>query len=333
MMMWDLRDLTFTINFPTFTPVGCRIVFSSKSTIRLKEMNHFIIRITWILVVPMFTLNMEGQNILEQSTTKKPDWYSGKTKIESQFFQYFVGHGSGMYIDSAKLAAIQDVLLEFSQNIGTEYLVGTESYSEIANVQANGQIKTYTNFEFKGKIKGKEQSFSIPCLTIVEYYWEKVRTDIQPIYHYWVLTRVSREEKNCNMPFNKKYGGSAVWRSALIPGWGQIYKHEKIKGYFILGSEVSLIATALVSQYLYSSNYDYANKSTNPLIRQEYFTRGDNWASIRTITAVSAVAVYLFNVIDAIASKGKKRYSKVDRFQILPNFTDNRSYITLKINL
>jgi hypothetical protein len=275
---------------------------------------------------------LDGQTILEQSTSKKPEWYSGKTKIESPFFQYFVGHGSGTSIDSAKLTAIQDVLLEYSQTIGTEYIVGTESYSEIKNVQADGQIKTYTNFEFKGKIKGKEQSFSVPCLSVVEYFWEK-RNDIKPIYHYWILARVSREEKNCTMPFYKKYGGSAVWRSALIPGWGQIYKHEKVKGYFILGTEVSLIATALISQYLYSTNYDYANKSTNPLTRQEYFTRGDNWANLRTITAVSAVAVYIFNVIDAIASKGKKRYSHVERFQILPDFTDNRNYITIRINL
>jgi hypothetical protein len=104
-----------------------------------------------------------SQQIVDKSDNKKPSWFSGNNNIESKYFKYFVSQGRSTSIDSARKNAVQNVILEYAQSLGTEYIVGSESSVDIMNIQNNDSIKTTSSFVFSGKVKGKEQNFRIPA--------------------------------------------------------------------------------------------------------------------------------------------------------------------------
>ena len=132
-------------------------------------------------------------------------------------------------------------------------------------------------------------------------------------------------------------GPAPIWRSALVPGWGQIYKEQKFKGYVLLSGEVLFLAGALISQNLSNYNYDEAVKNIKtPNVYLYHLDKSDTWSSMRNMAFIGAGAVYLYSFIDAIASKRKPNYTASlnnKRFQIYPAFYQNTYCVGLNIKL
>ena len=133
-------------------------------------------------------------------------------------------------------------------------------------------------------------------------------------------------------------GPAPIYRSAIVPGWGQIYKEQKAKGYTLLVSEVLFVAGAFVAQNLYDYNYNKAIKSRkNPATYIFYLDKSDAWATMRNMALVGAGAVYIYSFVDAIASKRKLKnsYSLLNnkRIHVLPLYTGQSYLLSLNINL
>jgi len=132
-------------------------------------------------------------------------------------------------------------------------------------------------------------------------------------------------------------GPAPIYRSAFVPGWGQIYKEQKTKGYVLLASEVLFVAGAFVSQNLYNYNIDEAiknQKNTNTYLF--YLEEADKWYAIRNTAFIGAGAIYVYSLIDAIASKRKPKYTAFlhnKRYQISPAYYENTYCLGLNINL
>lgn len=55
----------------------------------------------------------------------------------------------------------------------------------------------------------------------------------------------------------------AVFRSLLIPGWGQIYNRQPVKGFMVMGAEIGLFGAALAYHLLGEKAYsDYTSKTS-----------------------------------------------------------------------
>jgi len=278
-----------------------------------------------------------SQQVIDKSDKSKPQWFSGNSNIESTTFQYFVSQGTSVSMDSARKNAIQNVIFEYAQGLGTEYIVGSESSTDIMNVTENNTEKTTTTFTFSGKIKGVEQSFKIPCFTIVEYYWERELYNGIPQYQYWILVRIPYKERDCNLPFYKSRGSSAFWRSAIVPGWGQMHVGYKTKGTVILTTTVVLLSGIATSQILYVSNWNNYTSALNLGNTNDaavYKSNADDWYLIRNINLMALGGVYVFNIIDALTKKGVNIYASDDsKFKISPSVCFNSAMLTLKIKI
>lgn len=278
-----------------------------------------------------------AQQVIDKSDSKKPGWFSGNTNIDSKFFKYFVSKGTSSSIDTARKLAIQNVLLDYAQFLGSEYVVNIETFNKINNTQDNGNIKTTTSFEFIGKIHGKEQSFTIPCFTIVEYYWEREMFNGKSQYQYWILVRIPYKEEDCNLPIHPNFAKSALWRSAILPGWGQMYIGYKTKGTIILTTTAILVSGFTTSQILYANNW---NNYTNSLKlgrsddAQVYKSNADDWLLIRNINLVALGSVYVYNLVDALTKKGVNVYTSNNaKMELYPSICFNSAVLTLKIKI
>ncbi|HPW65625.1 MAG TPA: DUF5683 domain-containing protein [Salinivirgaceae bacterium] len=257
------------------------------------------------LALPSISYSQISTN---RSADKKPVWLRGSSAIESSDFMYFVGEGSGSTVDVARKSAIQNVILQYAESLGTSYIVGSETEMDISETKIGDEYHRIEDYQFSAKVKGEEQRFTIPCLSVVEYYWERSSYGGSG-YQFWVLVRIPHSKRDCNKPFYKSYGGSAFFRSAILPGWGQLYKNEKTKGYVIMAGTLTLASVSLVSYTQYTANYSYAKQTQNYDMMTQYINTGDNWATISTVTGIAAGALYIYNLIDAIAAKGEKRYA------------------------
>lgn len=92
----------------------------------------------------------------------------------------------------------------------------------------------------------------------------------------------------------------ALWRSALVPGWGQFYNQQPLKGGLVAGLEAGLIAGAVVFHVLGAraeSRYDWdLRESTAERERaeQHYLTR--------SLLVVLAAGVWMYGALDAYLS-------------------------------
>ena len=107
------------------------------------------------------------------------------------------------------------------------------------------------------------------------------------------------------------YGLGPLWRSVVVPGWGQYYKRHKTKAWLIFASEVALVPTAF---YLESrGNKERQEASLNyrwPAIQDYHNNRADQFHNVSRAAWLAAAGIYVYNLLDAGLTTGTKRYYK-----------------------
>lgn len=122
-----------------------------------------------------------------------------------------------------------------------------------------------------------------------------------------------------------------LWRSALLPGWGQMQKQQKAKGTSFMITTGVLLVSTLTFQTLYSINYDNYLKELkygNTKNAEIYKSNSDALYMIRNVTIIGFCGFYGYNLIDALTSK-RKNY--VTSLNFYPNFYENQYYATMNI--
>jgi hypothetical protein len=93
---------------------------------------------------------------------------------------------------------------------------------------------------------------------------------------------------------------------AFVPGMAQFHKGSTLKGGLIVGGEIALIGGIIITESLRASNISKINTTHNAADKQNYINNADSYETMRNVMIGGAVALYVYNVIDAIATKGKK---------------------------
>lgn len=196
------------------------------------------------------------------------------------------------------------------QNAGFQKGVAVQSnydtkeaeHSVVINGEHNNVTESY--FTATSTIKGKE--VEVQGIKIDEY-WE--RRDDGKVYLTTLFARSQNDVKPRfdNVKLTTKYGMRGFWRSAIVPGWGQLYKGSTVKGSLILGGTAVLIGATIYTDCMRA---DYAHKINKTHIaenKRAYATRRDNFTTGRNICIGTLGALYVYNLIDAIVAPGARR--------------------------
>lgn len=244
---------------------------------------------------------LSAQKTVRKSEKMRPVWLSDKTpRPTNATFHYRVVEAEGKTLEDAR----HNCLLVLSEDVERTWKVSGQGSQDIREVQANGDIDSRTVFTYHYDVAGEEVSVTT---TRYDEYWECRSYPDGMRYHCYMLFGVAdtAQPDFDRLAFTRKYGARGLWRSLIIPGWGQMYKGSTVKGLCILGGEV-LLATGIIVTENQRSSYVKKMKE-QPQHLQTYNTKADNWSNARNVCIGATAALYIYNIVDALVANGRKR--------------------------
>ena len=234
----------------------------------------------------------------------KPQWITrGVPESKSPSYYFISAEGMGASLEAAR----QMALVNLSSRLEHERGLVIESTTTGGSVQhREGNTSTYTSHrEFSMTAKESGKQISMRC-RVIDEYWEQNGGQ----YNCHVLYTVADQNQQGQGSYDDKitlttsYGARGLVRS-IIPGWGQIYKGSTAKGACILAGEAACVVGIILCE---SERADYRKKSKEqPKFFKEYNTKSNNYEIGRNVCIGAAAALYVYNLIDAVASKGARR--------------------------
>lgn len=227
----------------------------------------------------------------------KPRWLSTLPIASNNTFEYKV-----VTIDAGNISEARGLVpQELTHYLETSKKVQITSVSKETLNSSNGSTSEETSFNLKAIVEGAP--INIVAKIIDEYTENNGRSNT-----YYFLCAVGNP-KASSVNFDKvqitdKYGAKGLWRSAIVPGWGQMYKGSKGKGIAILGAEAVAVGGIVALESMRSSYVTKMHKQ--PQFAQQYAAKASNCKNIRNGFVAAAAAIYVYNLIDAIAAPGAR---------------------------
>lgn len=264
-------------------------------------MNYRSFRI-FILILIGSTIQSHAQN-----SALKPQWIGNTPRSHSGF--YFVEVHSDMA--NSLSGARSSIMQELSAGVERTDKVSVKEIYEDRSTQtytSTGTRHSSTDY-YQLNLSVDGESRPIRSRRIDEYYKTSFRGGSK-VLDYYAIYAVEKSGYNADfsdISTTSSYGARGLWRSAIIPGWGQFHKGANLKGGLILGGCAALTAGIVFTE---NQRSDYMRKiaQTHDVNQiKNYSTKADHFATARNICIGAAAALYLYNLIDAVAAPGARR--------------------------
>ncbi|PXV58815.1 hypothetical protein CLV62_14427 [Dysgonomonas alginatilytica] len=296
-----------------------------------------MIRLTFFIALFLFYLPciyIHADNPILTSEKLKPDWLVNNLPVPTNnSFYYQRVQAEAISLDNARQAAFKQLVnyIDQTNNVKITGDIVTRSSSQKNNTGINESINNEYIYTYKIESEIMQLRFRK-----IDEYWELIKSaEGHQLYRYHSLYAISNNFENTNfdnVSFTYKYGGHALWRSAIVPGYGQIYKGNVTKGVCIIGGEVLFIGGIIFTENS-RANYRRKAKETYDINKiRTYTDKADNYETARNIFIGGAVALYIYNLIDAVATNGRKKTLVSKNIHFSPTVTSEYRGVLLNIN-
>lgn len=158
----------------------------------------------------------------------------------------------------------------------------------------NGQRTTYTiSFDNNGSRE------VVYAQRVDDYTQLEDFVDNSFIYHFYQLYAISNPGVTApqfdDFSISRYYNAGVATALSIIPGMGQIYKKQNLKGWIFFATDIALFGTLVFSEI---ERHHYQNKRTtdkNPNWHNEITT----FKELSLFTAIGGVALWVYNIFDA----------------------------------
>jgi hypothetical protein len=241
-------------------------------------------------------------------------WVYGDLPSNKGFYTYKVVQGQGDDLLKARKNTIQNLVFELGSERGVR--ISSETISRV-HESIEKESTSFTS-DFTEETVIKQGGFEAVFSKIDEYYEVVRQSDGRLYYNVWHLYTIGSNSKTTPKPnYTTKYTfKNAGFRSALLPGWGQFYKKKNTKGFVFV-----VAAAASVGTYVYANNqYNYNNnrlaESSSLDLKKEYSKRANNFQSVKNMSLGAMGVVWLWSIVDAIATEGNPNYASTSNFDM-----------------
>lgn len=284
-----------------------------------------------ILFIAFVCIVQTNAQVIRKSNDFPPPWRSGDMpKVNTQTYYLKEFQGEGKTLTEARDNAILGLISDIAQNKGVTVTGSQLSEIKAQSLQGNYSENEKTTSTYKIQSDGFYASFEL-----MDVYWEESRIGGRSEFYCWALFEVALDpstKKFDKIQFTTDYGFAPVLKSAIVPGWGQFSKMQKIKGYSIFGAEAILLGVGLVAENMRISNINRSKNTRDVKYIKQYLNDADSNETLRNISFATAGAVYVYNLIDAAVSKGAKHYVTNNHLSLIPCIDSNSAGMSLVYN-
>lgn len=274
-----------------------------------------------------FCFGQECLCAVEKSDKLKPVWLRTVPRPgNSSYYFKVVYTDAGTHLSEARVLARKELAMsiERSEHIKIDETLDYRSQESVTTGEENAEI----GYTFKVRAEGKSQNLHYER---VDEYWESSLENGKRVVRLYTLFAVGSQAGRVQIDHFKRetrYGARGLVRS-VIPGWGQMYKGSMVKGGCILGGEILLAGGIIIAENLRASYIKKRNE--NPRQMKTYNTKADNWENIRNVCIGGAVALYVYNLVDAIVAPGAPRLvrEKQKSLSLIPVWTPQYNGMSL----
>lgn len=263
-------------------------------------------QITFAMFILLFAVNMAVS--AQSSTELRPSW-AYATPVPPAGANYFLSWGVGEGYDeqSATNAAWADALQKSLHELG---VVGITQQD--INAVATQGINAVVKFNrMKRRVVSATEPIVLGGNRMKIYILIQVQRNVNGADDFYSLNTGSFRDRNFDKRL-KEYNASITGRypfsgRVFVPGWAQLHKGSKGKGIFFILAEAACVGGIVATESMrasYESKYDSTHDADK---KRSYANKADNCANLRNGFIAGAAAIYLWNVIDGIAARGKRK--------------------------
>ena len=236
------------------------------------------------------------------SAGSKPQWVSkGEEILNTQRTNdtYYFKVIQSMGADLQMLRNQRTVAL--SEYIGQRHHLSGQATTELTNLQQGQDVQSSSSFRMTFT---NDVNTPVFYAQFIDEYWERMDNGD---YRYYALFAVSdRGDQTVFDRFDvtRTYGTAPIFMS-IIPGAGQLYKGNTVKGWCMLGGAVLGVGAIVFCE---NERASYTTKiKEQPKHAQTYKTKADNYETARNVAIGVTGALVVWSVIDAAVAPGVTR--------------------------
>ena len=254
-------------------------------------------------VLLLFIMGGVLSNAQNKSDKLKPRWITyGLPQNISPSYLFMDASGTGNSLEEARQRSLLNLSIKLEHERGIKVSSSIKVNSKTMRQDGNRNQVSRLVFEMECIENGKEITMLTRC---IDEYWE-CNNDTYICYTLYTVADKNSQGGSYDdqITLTTKYGFKGTFLS-LIPGAGQLYKGNVLKGSLIMSSEIACASMVVVAENLRAS---YIKKmKEQPRYKEKYNTKADNWKNIRNGVIGAAAAIYLYNLIDASIAPGRRR--------------------------
>lgn len=235
-------------------------------------MNHLYVRIISVIAALLMSCTACAQ---------VPQWKAGYfNELDNSYIE--TASGMAQSIDEARNKAATEIIRRRDRATGASAKV------------VNGQVTTLGELIVKSRV--------------LDEYIEHLSNGQYIVY---ILTQTAKHPDNVFEPVTvtDKYDFSA---RSLVPGMQQLYKGQTFRGVAFITAEVASIGGIILCESIRSYFSNKAKIETNARDIINCTDNANTMQTTRNIFIGAAAAVYVWNIVDALVTKGAKRVNVHD---------------------
>ncbi len=249
------------------------------------------------------------------SEKPRPQWLHRLPKPSNPSFMYETVSASAPSLDEAREKCLAELITGSGLKNGVVAISTSRSSEQLSQVWQNGRLSEQVTYDSHTATQTRYEAVKLHIADIAEY-WTRDRSGDYFLTRLYAKSELGKAPLFDQLELTTRYGARGLWRSAIIPGWGQFHKGANLKGGMILGG-CAVLAGGIV--FLENQRSDYARKiarTHDQGLINSYSTKRDHFATARNICMGAAAALYVYNLIDAVAAPGARRIIVKKRRQI-----------------
>ena len=282
-------------------------------------------KILVLLMLSFFSMTASAQ--YKSSERLRPKWLQKQPAPTNPTFRYETVSAAASSLDAARGKCLSELIASSGLANGIVAVSDYRTKEHISQVWNNGKLTERIEHDGTTSTSATSGETKLSVQNIAEY-WTRDRSGM-----YYMTKLYAKSELNTvplfdNVELTTKYGARGLWRSAIIPGWGQFHKGANLKGGLILGGAAVLAAGIVFTENQRTDYVRRINQIHDVNLMRSYQTKRDHFATARNICIGAAAALYVYNLIDAIATPGAQRIVVKKRtngrmYAFLPAVTDD----------